>query len=251
MSSLRKALTKRQLQDIRNGRQRGKGMAAKTRITKKRLKKPDEFITWGSRALAYALAHIAYIVLGLLLAAAIVVAFFLWRQHEAAREEMAFTLLGKGIALYEQEGKREQALPAFSELIKDYSRTRPGKVALLYRGRGYMLQQDYDHAIADFDLFLKRSSEPFLRTIALNALGNSYWAKGDYRKAIDRFQQAIASGDEWLKPYVLLQMGMCWEKLGEKKKAIEAYQESFKLLPSSPWGTVAKTRLNKLGGKAE
>jgi len=226
-------------------------MAAKTRITKKRLKKPDEFITWGSRAMAYALAHITYIMLGLLLVAAIVVAFFLWRQHQAASEEMAFTLLGKGIALYEQEGKREQALPVFSELIKDYPRTRPGKVALLYRGRGYMLQQDYDHAIADFNLFLKRSSKPFLRAIALNALGNSYWAKGEYRQAIDRFQQVIASGDEWLRPYVLLQMGMCWEKLGEKKKAIEAYQESFKLLPSSPWGTVAKTRLIKLGGKAE
>jgi len=226
-------------------------MAAKTRITKKTLRKPDEFITWGSRAMAYALAHITYIVLGILLVVAIVVASFLWRQHQAARDEMAFTLLGKGIALYEQEGKREQALPVFAELIKDYHRTKPGKVALLYRGRSYMLQQDYDHAIADFSLFLKRSSEPFLRTIALNARGNSYWAKGEYQKAIDHFQQIIASGDEWLRPYVLLQMGMCWEKLGEKKKAIEAYQESYKLLPSSPWGTVAKTRLNKLGGKVE
>ena len=226
-------------------------MAAKTRITKKTLRKPDEFITWGSRAMAYALAHITYIVLGILLVVAIVVASFLWRQHQAARDEMAFTLLGKGIALYEQEGKREQALPVFAELIKDYHRTKPGKVALLYRGRSYMLQQDYDHAIADFSLFLKRSSEPFLRTIALNARGNSYWAKGEYQKAIDHFQQIIASGDEWLRPYVLLQMGMCWEKLGEKKKAIEAYQESYKLLPSSPWGTVAKTRLNKLGGKIE
>jgi tetratricopeptide (TPR) repeat protein len=226
-------------------------MAVRTRITKKKLKRPDEFITWGSRAMAYALSHITYILLGVLLAVAIVVAFFLWRQHQAAGEEMAFTLLGKGIALYEQEGTREQGLPVFSELIKDYPRTKPGKVALLYRGRGYMLQQDYDHAIADFDLFLKRSSEPFLRAIALNALGNSYWAKGEYQQAIDCFQRIIASGDEWLKPYVLLQMGMCWEKLGEKKKAIDAYQESFKLLPSSPWGTVAKTRLKKLGGKIE
>jgi len=226
-------------------------MAAKTRITKKKLKKSDEFITWGSRAMAYALAHITYILLGLLLVAAIVVAFFLWRQHQTASEEMAFTLLGKGIALYEQEGTRDQGLPVFSELIKEYPRTKPGKVALLYRGRGYMLQQDYDHAIADFDLFLKRSSEPFLRAIALNALGNSYWAKGEYQRAIDCFQRVIASGDEWLKPYVLLQIGMCWEKLGDKKKAIDAYQESFKLLPSSPWGTVAKTRLKKLGGKIE
>jgi tetratricopeptide (TPR) repeat protein len=226
-------------------------MAAKTRITKKTLKKPDEFVTWGSRAMAYALAHITYIVLGILLVVALIVASFFWRQHQAAKEEMAFTLLGKGIALYEQEGRREQAFPIFAELIKDYPGTKPGNVALLYRGRSSMLQQDYDHAIADFDLFLKRSSEPYLRTIALNALGNSYWAKGEYQKAIDQFQKIIDSGDEWLKPYVYLQMGMCWEKLGEKKKAIEAYQKSFKLLPSSPWGIVAKSRLTKLGGKIE
>jgi len=223
-------------------------MVAKRRIPKKKLKEPDEFITWGSQAMAYALSHIRYIALGVLLVAAIIAALFLWRQHQAASEEMAFALLGKGITLYQQEEKREEALPIFSELIKDYPRTRAGKVALLYRGRGYMLKRDYDFAIADFELFLKRSSQPLLRVIALNALGNSYSATGEYQRAIDRFQQVIASGEAWLKPYVLLQMGLCWEKLGEKEKAIEAYQESLALELPSPWGTLAKTRLKKLGG---
>jgi len=226
-------------------------MVAKRRITKKRLKKPDEFITWGSKAMTYALSHIRYIVLGVLLIAAITTALFLWRQHRAASEEIAFTLLGKGITLYQQEEKREESLSLFSELINDYPRTTAGKVALLYRGRSYMLQQDYDPAIVDFELFLKRSSQPFLRGIALNALGNSYTATGEYQRAIDRFQQVIATGDEWLKPYVLLQMGMCWEKMGEKKKDVEAYQESLELSPPPPWGTLASVRLKKLEGKAE
>jgi tetratricopeptide (TPR) repeat protein len=226
-------------------------MVAKQKITKKKLKKPDEFVNWGAKAMAYAMAHITYIVLGVLLVVALVVASFFWRQHEASREETAFTLLGKGIALYEQEAKGEQALPVLSELIKDYGGTRPGKVALLYRGRIYLHQKDYDHAIADYDLFLKRSSAPLLRTIAFNGLGYSYLAKKEYQKAIDSFQRIVTSDDEWLKPYALLQMGMCWELLGDKQKAITAYQESFKLLPSSPWGTVAKMRLQKLGGKAE
>src|SRR5208337_1554898 len=111
MSRSRKALTKRRLQDIRGARQGGTCMVAKTRITKKTLKKPDEFVTWGSKAMAYVLSHATYIVLGVVLVAAIIVAAYLWRQHQTTREEMAFTLLGKGIALYEQEGKREQALP--------------------------------------------------------------------------------------------------------------------------------------------
>ena len=226
-------------------------MVAKRRIQKKQLKKPDEFVTWGSKAVTYALSHIRYIVLGVLLIAAITAAFFLWRQHQAASEEIAFTLLGKGITLYQEEEKREEALSLFSELINDYPRTRAGTIALLYRGRSAMLKQDYDQAIADFKLFLKRSSQPFLRGIALNALGNSYTAKGEYQQAIDRFQQVIDSGNEWLKPYVHLQMGMCWEKMGEKEKAIKAYQESLDLSPPPPWGTLAKTRLKKLGGNIE
>lgn len=226
-------------------------MVAKRRITKKQLREPDEFVTVGAKAMKYAMAHLTYIGLGVLLLAAIIVALVFWRQHQAASEDMAFTLLGRGIALYQQEEKREEALPVFTELINDYPRTTAGKVALLYRGRSSMLQQDYDQAITDFTLFLKRSSKPFLRVIAFNALGNSYSAKGEYQQAIDNFQQVIASGDEWLKPYVLLQMGMCWEKLGETKKAVEAYQESLDLSPPPPWGTLASLRLKKLGGKAE
>jgi len=226
-------------------------VVAKRRITKKKLKEPDEFITWGSRVVNYVLAHLRYIGLGILLVVVIILALFFWRQHLTASEEMAFTLLGRGISLYHQEEKVGEALQVFTEVIKDHPRIKAGEVALLYRGRCYMLQKDYDQAIADFELFLKRSSGTFLRTIALNALGNSYVAKGEHRRAIDCFQQVLSSGEEWLKPYVLLQMGMCWEKLGEGKKASHAYQESLKLSPPAPWATLARLRLKKLGEKTQ
>jgi predicted negative regulator of RcsB-dependent stress response len=245
-------LTKRTLEDIKMGnRLRKKTMVARRKITKKTLKKPDEFVTWASQAMTYVLSHIGYIVLGVVLIAAIIVALFLWRQDQAIREEMAFTLLGRGITLYHQEEKREETLPIFSELINDYSRTTAGKIALLYRGRSYMLQKDYDNAIMDFDLFLKRSSRSTLKVIALNALAHAYWAKEEYQKSINYFQQLLDSKDEWLKPYVFFNMGMCWEKLGERNKAIEAYQESLNEELPPPWGTLAKTRLKELGGKEE
>jgi tetratricopeptide (TPR) repeat protein len=239
-------------------------MVAKKKLTKKTLKRPDEFITWGSQAMAYVMSHIGYIVLGVVLIAAIIVALFLWRQDQTIREEMAFTLLGRGINLYQQEETRAEALPIFSELVDDYSKTTAGKVALLYRGRSYMLQEDFDNAIMNFDLFLKRSSRssllrflfkesspPTLKVIALNALAHAYWAKEEYQESINYFQQLLDSQDEWLKPYAFFNMGMCWEKLGEKNKAIEAYQESLKEEIPPPWGTAAKTRLKELGGKEE
>lgn len=226
-------------------------MSTKKKITKKEIKRPDEFVTWGAKVMSYALAHLWQIGLGLLLLAGVVVGLLVWRGHQMTREEMAFTLLGKGIILYEQEGKRGESLNAFSELIERYPRTTSGKIALLYRGRGYMLQQDYDRAIADFELLLKRTSKPFLRAIAFNALANSYWAKGDYQKAVDYFQRLIDTDQEWLRPYALLQLGMCWERLGNKGKAIEAYRRAAQLTPASPWGTVVRARLSALGEKVE
>jgi tetratricopeptide (TPR) repeat protein len=103
----------------------------------------------------------------------------------------------------------------------------------------------------DFDLFLKSSSRSTLKVIALNALAHAYWAKQEYQQSINHFQQLLGSRDEWLKPYAFFNMGMCWEKLGEKNKAIEAYQQSLKGELPSPWGTLAKTRIKELGGQEE
>ncbi len=224
-------------------------MVTKRKIPKKKLKQPDEFIAWGSQAMNYAVAHLRYIGLGVVLVGVIILALFLWRQHVTVSEEMAFTLLGRGINLYHQGEKRGEALQVFTEVIRDHPRTKAGKIALLYRGRCYVSQRDHDLALTDYNLFLKKSSGTFLRVIALNAQGNSYRAKGEYQRALDSFQQVLASREEWLKPTVLLSIGMCWEKLGEAKKASDAYQESLKLSPSAPWATLARLRVKKLKEK--
>ena len=67
-------------------------VVAKRRITKKQLREPDEFITVGAKAMQYATTHLTYIGLGVLLLAAIIVALVLWRQHQAASEDMALPL---------------------------------------------------------------------------------------------------------------------------------------------------------------
>ena len=226
-------------------------MVVKKRITKKDLKKPDEFVTWGSRAMDYVTARKTYIGLGALVLALVVLAVFFHRQHVIANEERAFTLLGNGINLYHQEDKRAEALDALTTVIDDYKGTEAGKIALLYRGRLYMLQQDYDRAIADFRLILSRTAGKFLHTIALNALGTTYMAKGECKQGIESFEQVLASGEGWIQPFVLIRIGMCWESLGDEDKAAEAYQKSLKVSPPLPWANLAKLRLKKLGKTPE
>jgi predicted negative regulator of RcsB-dependent stress response len=221
----------------------------KTKITRRQLKQPDEFVSWGSQALHYAVAHVKYIVLGSLLLVGIIVALVLWRQHEATSEELASTRLAQGIVLFHDEQRREEALTTFSQLIAAHPRTKAAAVALLYRGRYYLLKKDTAPAIMDFKSALNKTSSTVLRAIALNALGNASWTQGDYRQAMAYFQQIITSGDEWLTPYAHLQVGMCWEKLGDTKKAAAAFQEAIKYELPPPWESLAKTRLSKLRGK--
>ena len=222
---------------------------AKTKITRKQLKQPDEFVSWGSRALHYAVTHVKYIVLGTLLLVALIVALVLWRQHETVSEELAYTRLAQGIALFHDEQRRAEALTTFSQLITEHPRTKAAAVAFLYRGRCYLLKKDVASAIMDFKSALNKTSSTVLRAIALNSLGNASWTQGNYRQAMDYFQQIIASGDEWLTPYAHLQVGMCWEKLGDTKKAAAAFQEAMKYELPPPWDSLAKTRLSKLKGK--
>ena len=56
-------------------------MVAKKRITKKDLKKPDEFVTWGSRAMDYVTARKTYIGLGALVLALVVLAVFFYHEQ--------------------------------------------------------------------------------------------------------------------------------------------------------------------------
>ena len=219
------------------------------KITRKQLKQPDEFVSWGAQALHYAVAHLKYIVLGTLLLVVIIVALVLWRQHETVSEELAYTRLAQGITLFHDEQRREEAFTAFSQLIAEHPRTKAAVVALLYRGRCYLLKKDITPAIQDFKSTLNKTSSKVLRAIAFNALGNTLWMQGDYRQAMDYFQHVITSGDEWLTPMAHVQVGMCWEKLGDAKKAVAAFQEAIKYELPSPWDSLAKTRLSKLKGK--
>jgi tetratricopeptide (TPR) repeat protein len=197
--------------------------------------------------MSYVVAHrntITYVAIAL---AVVVLAVVVWNRHVTAVEERAFTLLSKGIALYQEDAKGEDTLQAFSEVIETYPRTRAGRMALLYRGRVYLDRKAYDQAIADFEDAEKHSSAEFLTTLALNALGTTHMAKGDYEQAIEAFQRVLASDEEWITPFVFVRMGMCWEHVGNHEKAAEVYRRALEQPLPRPWESMVHYRLNVLG----
>lgn len=224
-------------------------MAAAKKISKKQLKTPDEFITWGSRAMEAVVRRRTYIGVGILVVAAIVLSIYLWKQHVTSREEAAFAVLSKAVNLYQTDNKEKDALESFSAIIDSHGNTRAADMALLYRGRLFLEQEKYDEAAADFTRFLETSPDGFLREVALNALGTIHMIKGDCRTSLGYFEQILSSPREWMKPFVLIRMGICYESLGEKGKAQTAYQQCVELSPPPPWAEMAKLKLAALSAE--
>jgi len=163
-----------------------------------------------------------------------------------SREEAAFAVLSKAVRLHQTDEKEKEALQSLSTLIASHENTRAADMALLYRGRFFLDQERYDEAAADFTRFLETSPTGFLRDIALNALGIIHMIKEDYRTSLGYFEQILSSPQEWMKPFVLIRMGMCWESLGDEDKAHHAYSRCVELSPPPPWAEMAKLKLAAL-----
>jgi len=69
-------------------------------------------------------------------------------------------------------------------------------------------------------------------------VGNFYLKRHKYEAAISRFQEAIQARPDYAPAY--LGMGRAYEKIGQKQKALDAYQQYLDALPSDKEAEDAK-----------
>jgi tetratricopeptide (TPR) repeat protein len=75
-------------------------------------------------------------------------------------------------------------------------------------------------------------------------VGKYYMNKGDVDAAIDRFLDAADSKPGFAIPYRFL--GECYEKKGQKKPAVKAYQRYLDLYPKAEDGDKIRKKVEKL-----
>jgi tetratricopeptide (TPR) repeat protein len=75
-------------------------------------------------------------------------------------------------------------------------------------------------------------------------VGKYYMDKGDYDAAIDRFMDATDSKPGFAIPFRYL--GECYEKKGQKKPAVKAYQRYLDLYPKAEDGDKIRKKIEKL-----
>lgn len=112
--------------------------------------------------------------------------------------------------------------PGFLEIIENYGSTDVGELAQYYAGICYLNLGDYDSAIE----YLKKFStdEPLLKATTQGAIGDAYLESGDTANAIEWYKKATSSIDsEMITPLYLFKLGLLYEEMGEKDKALEAF----------------------------
>lgn len=228
-------------------------MAKTKKIIKKKLKAPDEFISFNEKAFIFISHHSKSIALGGIIVLILILSIFFYQRWEKKNEENAYQFLNLAVEIYQtvstpyQEGSIQEyknVLKKFKEVIENYPRTSAGKISVLYQGNLHLRLGEYEEAIQSYESFLQKAGkEKLYRSFALEGLGYSFEGKKDYEKAINAYQKIVQTGENFQMSNAYLGMGRCYEKLGKNKEAIENYRSFLKVSQKS---MMANTVLRKI-----
>ncbi|MBM4323860.1 MAG: tetratricopeptide repeat protein [Deltaproteobacteria bacterium] len=218
-------------------------MKVRKKITKKKLKQPDEFLTLTEKTYLFIGQHIKKIAIGSILVLILFLSFFLYRMWDQKKEDEANQKFVLALEAYQmvsspyREGspaEYKKVLEAFDEVIKIYARTSSGRFSLIYKGGIHLRLGEFDEAINAYEGFLKNGGkEKLYQLFAFEGLGYGYEGKKDYEKALKAYQEIIKLGEKYDWAGVHLNIARCYEKMGKKNEALENYKAFLKASPKS------------------
>jgi tetratricopeptide (TPR) repeat protein len=218
-------------------------MVKPKKITKRKLKEPDELVTLTQRALLFAETHVRKIVAAGVIVLVIVLGYIFFQMWDSKKEAEAGRKLSAAMEVYQRVSspyreasppEYKTALGLFDEVIKQYPGTSSGKFSQLYKGNIHLKLGELDEAIKAYQAFLdKAGKERLYRVFGLEGLGYAYEGKKDYPKAVESYQQIVAMGETFQSGDAYLSLGRSYERLGKNQEALENYRAYLKTVKKS------------------
>jgi tetratricopeptide (TPR) repeat protein len=113
--------------------------------------------------------------------------------------------------------------PGFQKIVADYSNTKAANLAYFYLGVAYLNKGEYRKAIDDFNEY--RGDDSMIAAEAYGNTADAYVELKDYDKAGTYFKKAIdKSKNKFLSPVYLKKLGLVYEAQNDFKSAEEAYK---------------------------
>jgi tetratricopeptide (TPR) repeat protein len=227
-------------------------------MSKDKTQKPDENLKDVESALTSAErffeenSKIITIIFG----AAIVIALLLLLTHRfysQPREAKAMEQMA-GAQNYFQKDSFNLALngdgnyPGFLDIMDDYGRTKPGKLARYYAGISYLHLGKFKEAIKYLEDF--KTDDPLLEPVKIGATGDAYAELGDKDKALKLYMEAADSKKNvFTTPIYYMKAGRLYESMGNKEKALELYRMIKDKYPQSTEGQTVDKYIARLTAK--
>jgi len=225
------------------------------RISKKKLKEPDEFITTAAKVLLWTRENLRLILTGIIVGALVASSIVFWGIKTERREAAALNSFHRALEILtsaeDPSSKRyQEALDGFERIQREYPNSKAAQLAQLQLGQGLLESKQYDKAVETYRTFLERNpAERLYRLFALQNLGYAYEAQGDYQRALDSFQGLVDMGESFLRPSAYISVGRCYEKLGKREEALKNYRIFLEKYPESIMVPMIKNKLGTLEGK--
>lgn len=209
------------------------------------ISKTEEFIENNKKNLLYAVIAIAVVVGGY---------FAYSRLYVGGLEKEAQGSMFKAQRYFELDSFRlalegTPQYPGFLNIIENYGSTKSANLAEYYAGVSYLNLGEPDKAIEyleDFD-----GGDTQFNALAIGLIGDAYSEKGEYDKAVAKYESAASEDDNFTAPLYLKKAGLIYEKLGKYEKALAAYKKiksdyyaSFDAMQIDKYIVRAEVRLN-------
>ena len=232
-------------------------MAKKKRVTRKQLlKEPDEFLTFSAKAIRF-VSNNQKPVFGVIIGVVVVaLAFAGFRYFSNLSERKAYEMFEQGRLQYLAEISGDKTAPAqekateqFEKVIREYRSTNAARFSLLVYADMSYHRGDYKKAIELYQEALGAfSGEGSIQKLILGGLAYAYEAEKDYKSAAEYFQRITDTQDEFMKADACYNLGRIMEALNHEEKALEAYNKVVQAYPDSVGFQIAKEKVLRLKG---
>jgi tetratricopeptide (TPR) repeat protein len=231
-------------------------MTGAKKIIKKKLKKPDEFITITEKTFLFIARHSKSIAAGGGILLILIVSIFFFQKWERGKEEKSYQMFNSAMETYQivnasyREGSPQEyknVLEKFNEILTKFPRTPSGKIAILYKGNIDIRLGEFEEAMEAYESFLQKAGkEKLYRSFAMEGLGYAHEGKKDYEKAINVYQKVVDLGERFQSANAYLGLGRCYEKLGKNREALEQYKNFIKASQKSEMTNIVLRKISNL-----
>lgn len=239
-------------------------MATTTKLDKRDLKRPDEFLSTGSKVMTYIAENAPMVLGGTLLVLVAIAAAFGWLHQQQLREvEASGKLFGAekllggddptsrmfGMALPGQVSveDKKKAVEAFDQVAAEYAGSATARRAQLRSGDIHLELGEYDAAIASYEQALAGAA-PEVVFYARNGIGHAFEAKQSWDDAAASYRTLVEDESLSMRDVASLDLARVLVRAGKNDEAREILSGFATKFPDSSLRDTADKELAKLGG---